>query len=408
MKVFYLIVLSVLTLSLGSFALIRGEIIDTEFLEGTFLEGIVSAGSVEDIEITYKDSNMTIEFKDGTSVVGEATLKSHATYDEVLEVVTGKNKTVIWYEFSDFKDIQLDALKGVEFIDMREMISNKSYIKLFDGDIEKMNESLILIKNPDYLLPIEKDYKFVFQDDKGNWLDYNSFDIPKENIIIGVQTDLFWGEFIDVRFNIFDNSLDKHAVTRGVNAGFVTVSPTADPDLYGSQIDDKSLVVKDTSPSGAIKITEIGWWCSSATEAANFEVGLYAANGATVPGEAGTRLYVDDTNAKGTTAGWKKVAVDWEIDAETIYWIGIQVDDTDSITYVEYDSTSTTSYDLKSSQTSLTNPYGGGAFTTYSYVHAIYAVWEEAAEPEDCWVVEDWGIFVPDDCVYEIPSGEVG
>ena len=132
MKVFYLIVLSVLAVGLVSAGIF-------DFLNG------------DEISIDYKDSNMTIEFKDGTSVIGEATLKSHTTYDEVLEVVPGKNKTVIWYEFSDFKDIQENALIDVEFIDMREMIENKSYTKLFDGNFEEMNESLILIKNPNYL-----------------------------------------------------------------------------------------------------------------------------------------------------------------------------------------------------------------------------------------------------------------
>ena len=64
-----------------------------------------------------------------------------------------------------------------------------------------MDESKVLMDNPNYLLPVEKNYTFVYQKN-GKWLPYNSLDIPKENIIIGVQTDLFWGELIDVRFNI--------------------------------------------------------------------------------------------------------------------------------------------------------------------------------------------------------------
>ena len=125
------------------------------------------------------------------------------------------------------------------------------------------------------------------------------------------------------------------ALSIGTNCGFVTVAPTASLGSSGEQVDTKATVFIDESPATAVKIVEIGWYCYNATEEANFEVGLYAADGATVPVEAGTLLEVERTNAKGTTAGWKRVTVEWDIDSSTDYWLGVQLDDTNTTTYIE-------------------------------------------------------------------------
>jgi hypothetical protein len=114
------------------------------------------------------------------------------------------------------------------------------------------------------------------------------------------------------------------AVVVGTNCGFVASAPVADPS--GSTVDFSadSRAMKDTSPAGATSISEIGWWCDTATDECNYEVGIYDHNATDdLPYE---RLFVDATNAKGTDAGWKTVAVDWAISAETIYWIAVQCD----------------------------------------------------------------------------------
>lgn len=167
-------------------------------------------------------------------------------------------------------------------------------------------------------------------------------------------------------------------VVIGTNSGFVTTAPTVDPAHLNFVVDGRALVTLDTSPETAGKITEMGWWCDTASQESNFEIGLYAADGATVPGEAGTLLYVDTINAKGTTAGWKSVAVDWEIDPSTDYWLGVQLDNVATSTNTNYASTNGKGYDLKTAQTTLTNPFGGGAIANSNYAIAIYAVWEAA------------------------------
>lgn len=170
-------------------------------------------------------------------------------------------------------------------------------------------------------------------------------------------------------------------VVLGTNAGFVTVAPTTDPaSAQTVTIDTTARVVKDTSPSTAVKITEVGWWCDNATEESNFEVGLYAADGAVVPGEAGTRLFVSATNAKGTTSGWKVVSsLNWTISGSTAYWIGVQVDDTATATITDNRTSAGSGYDSLASQTTLPNPFGGGAILDIDGILAFYAVWEAAS-----------------------------
>jgi hypothetical protein len=115
------------------------------------------------------------------------------------------------------------------------------------------------------------------------------------------------------------------AVVEGTNAGFVLAAPTVDPaGTVAQTIDGNADASKHTAPVGATAITEIGWWCDTASEDTNFEVGLYDSDGA--GGIPGTRLAVAATNTKGTGAGWKSAAVACAIIAEHVYWIAVQVD----------------------------------------------------------------------------------
>ena len=165
------------------------------------------------------------------------------------------------------------------------------------------------------------------------------------------------------------------AVVLGTNSGFVSVAPAADPGGSGRGIDNYSSVTCDTSPADATKITEIGWWCDAATEAANFEVGLYDSDGIVVPGEAATRLFVDAVNAKGLDAGWKRVAVDWAITGSHKYWIGMSCENTATASYTNYNSSGGAGYDQRSGVSTLNNPFGGGALSDVDGLLTIYALY---------------------------------
>lgn len=163
------------------------------------------------------------------------------------------------------------------------------------------------------------------------------------------------------------------AVAKGTNAGFITVSPTADPVAVDTTFDTVERAVKDTAPAGATKIIEIGWWSGVATEEANFEVGLYSHNA--VSDKPTTRLFVAATNAKGTTAGWKKVIVDWTITAGIIYWIAVQLDNTSTASKINHTVAAGLRNSLKSGVSTLSSPWSATSTESETEIYAIYAVW---------------------------------
>lgn len=167
------------------------------------------------------------------------------------------------------------------------------------------------------------------------------------------------------------------ALAYGTNIGFVEEAPSADPSGQGtSTMDGRARALKDTSPATAAKIVEVGWWCNNGSEESNFEVGLYDDDS----GSAGDLLEVERTNAKGTSAGWKSASVDWVISPETVYWIGVQLDDVATATNIDNQDLGSggVMYEYLSGVATLPDPFSGIDGTT-DYVVAIYAVWEAAA-----------------------------
>ena len=160
------------------------------------------------------------------------------------------------------------------------------------------------------------------------------------------------------------------ALVLGTSSGFVTVAPTADPTGGGTIIiDGGSCVTKDTSPAGASLITEVGWWRDSGTDAANWEIGLYDESG----GVANALLYVDATNST-TVTGWQVVSVSWSISASTAYWLAVQMDAHTGSSTMDTQASGGVGRDALTGQTTLNNPYGGGAVANPVGMAAIYAV----------------------------------
>lgn len=159
------------------------------------------------------------------------------------------------------------------------------------------------------------------------------------------------------------------ALTKGTNVGFVTTAPTADPAGSDTTIDGSSVVVKHTSPTGATRITEIGWYRGSGTNTSNFEIALYADSG----GTAGARLYVDNTNSS-SSSGWITTSVDWPINPGTPYWLGLQMDAHSGSSTVDSATSGGDGIDLMTSQSTLNDPYGGGAVSDADGMYAIYAL----------------------------------
>lgn len=168
------------------------------------------------------------------------------------------------------------------------------------------------------------------------------------------------------------------ALALGTNSGFVTVAPTADPAATGTTIDGSSVVTKHTSPAGSVRITSFGWYRASGTNAANWEIALYS----DTAGVADARLFVDATNST-TSNGWVVTAVDWAISPSTAYWLGLQMDSHSGSSSVDSASSGGAGSDVRTSQTALNDPYGGGAVADADGMYAIYALVEIADTTDD-------------------------
>lgn len=166
------------------------------------------------------------------------------------------------------------------------------------------------------------------------------------------------------------------SLVEGTNCGFVLVAPTTDPLGSIHDVDTKAWSGKFQSPAGAAHVSEVGWYCDTATEAADTEVGLYAHDA--VNNRPGT-LLGKTVFAKGTTAGWKKAAVDIDVTESTWYWIAAQCDDTATVTYCNYQNDAGQKYDWKTSQITLPSPWGS-SYGTAARFEALYALYEEGGE----------------------------
>ena len=162
------------------------------------------------------------------------------------------------------------------------------------------------------------------------------------------------------------------AIVEGTNAGFVLASPSVSPSGSGLVISDNAHACKFTSPNNINVITELGWYCATASPTdTNFDIGVYS-DGTTKPA---SRLYVA-TVARGTTAGWKvKTGISVAVSRSTVYWLAVQVDN--GTPTVNDNATANASYSMAyklSGQTSLTDPWGTSS-ATQSNIQAIYALY---------------------------------
>ena len=174
------------------------------------------------------------------------------------------------------------------------------------------------------------------------------------------------------------------AVVIGTNAGFVTVAPSGDPSGTQMSIGNTMEALKDTSPADAAVVTEIGWWCNFATAEANYEVAIYDHDS----GDDDPLNIVgvkDDTNAKGTDVGWKRVTgLNIEISPSTIYWIAVQCDVAASVT--AYTAGGRMAY--KTSVFTLPDPWDGTS--ELSRIAAFYAVYTTAGTNMQVNIGDTW------------------
>ena len=167
-----------------------------------FVFGILLVGTVSAAKINYENNDMKVNFKKSflgisTGDLGSVELKSHTSVDEVKVVLRGK-QIVMWYEF-DWKELHKDGLGDIEFINMRT------------GEEIDRDYEYVYWKDPICNLYKHENKSVYNRCTLGEWLPYNSKEIPKGKIILGVEVEVMRRDYVDVVWEIGGKKISKHA-----------------------------------------------------------------------------------------------------------------------------------------------------------------------------------------------------
>ena len=181
-----------------------------------------------DNKLTYSENDMKINLTNwfGLGVdYGTAELKSHKSVTEVLEFGFGSEEVVMYYDF-DFLELYEDGLGEVYFTDERtgkEIEKNYSFvywtnetyeIDVYESQCSTSGNGTKICKG--ILIGKENSTRKV-------WKDYNSRDIIKGKIRIGLKTYVNREDYIDGIWTIGGKKVKKHAVwTANLNVGLVS------------------------------------------------------------------------------------------------------------------------------------------------------------------------------------------
>jgi len=142
--------------------------------------------------------------------IGTAELKSHKSVDYIKEVGIG-NQIVMWYDFN-FAELYLNGLGEVEFTNMKTGKEiERDYSFVYWGEKERdvygQGKCFININGTQTCESI-----VVGKETYETWLPYNSKDIPKGNIRIGLMTYVEIDDEVDGVWTIVGKKINKHAV----------------------------------------------------------------------------------------------------------------------------------------------------------------------------------------------------
>ena len=180
------------------------------------LVGSVSAFEFDN-KLTYYNEDLKVELTNwfGLGVdYGTAKLKSHKSVNEVRSVVIGKDIVVMYYDF-DFLELYEEGLGKVYFTDERigeEIEKDYSFVywtnETYEKDIyeEQCSKSL---NGTNICGQVVVGKENVTRE---VWKPYNSRDIQKGKIRIGLQTDVKLDDLIDGVWTIGGKRIERHAV----------------------------------------------------------------------------------------------------------------------------------------------------------------------------------------------------
>ena len=186
-----------------------------------FLIGNVSAFEFDN-KLTYSNNDLKVELRNSfllipTTYIGTAELKSHSSVTEIKQFGYGKEEIVMYYDF-DFLEIYEDGLGEVYFTDERtgkEIQKDYSFVYWANETYEKniYEEQCSISSNgtnfcEDVFVGKENSLREV-------WKPYNSKDIPKGKIRIGLKTYVNQEDYIDGIWTIAGKRIEKHATWEG-------------------------------------------------------------------------------------------------------------------------------------------------------------------------------------------------
>ena len=207
----------------------KGWVMVLFILFSLFLVGTVSAADWDN-KLYYSENDLKVTIKNSflglfpTSEIGIAELKSHSSVNYVKKVGAG-NQVVMWYDFN-FVELYLNGLGNVEFTNIRtgELI-DRDYSFVYWGEKERNiyeTNCYVVGKFVNGSAIEECNRVFVRTKTYEDWLPYNSQDIPKENIRIGLMTYVEVNDNIDGVWTIAGKKVKKHAEwTANLNVGLL-------------------------------------------------------------------------------------------------------------------------------------------------------------------------------------------
>jgi len=189
------------------------------FLIGIFLIGTISAFEFDN-SLSYSEDKMIVKITNAFGLgdeIGEATLKSHTTPDEVLIVPTGKNQKPMFYDFN-FSEEYENGLGEVEFRDLKtgNLLEKEYHFEIaIYGNLERTdyktecNEKTYL--NGSVGEVCEK--KIIGSHIENAIVGWKELDrnIPSGFHRIALVTDVNAGDYIDGVWEIAGKKISEHA-----------------------------------------------------------------------------------------------------------------------------------------------------------------------------------------------------
>lgn len=195
---------------IGAFALISFIIGLTMLLESNLF--------VDDSDniISYSNNNLTVTIKNDLGIeLGELTLTSHISTDEIRIVPFNQEVIVIYYDFIGW-DIYEDGLGKVYFIDMKtgKEIERDYYFVIWTSKLVEVNDYTEICDVLNITTNKTYDCRDVLSgshfEEQWSWERLEKTDIPSKEVRIGLKTYVEQGDYIDAIWTIAGVPIEKH------------------------------------------------------------------------------------------------------------------------------------------------------------------------------------------------------